>query len=135
MRLTINEEKRIPNFIKKEIKKLALLIVPKNFLEIYISFVDKKRIIEINKNVFKKEKATDVITLTYPCAPEYKIGEVFICSDVAKENSKFFGISYECELLILAAHSFLHLNGLDDKSLDDFKKINKLTLINLKKLL
>ncbi|MGC9070704.1 MAG: rRNA maturation RNase YbeY [Elusimicrobiales bacterium] len=134
-KLIINEENEIPNFLKKEIKKLALSIIPQDFAEVQLNFVGKKRITEINTKIFNKKNPTDVITLTYPYPSVNKVAEVFICTDIARENSRFFNLSYECELLILITHSFLHLKGIDDKKKDEFKKMSRLTLLNLKKLL
>lgn len=133
MKLTLIEKKRIPPRLKNDIKKLLNNAGLKGFKEIYISFVGSEEIKRINFKVFKKRKTTDVITLRYDLVP--KIGEIFICVDEAKKNAKRFSISYYTELLILITHGLLHLKGYDDKDTTGLKRINTLTLKNLKKLL
>ena len=135
MKIELITKKNIPPPIKRNIKKITKIIPLRDFKEIYIRFVNSDEIKMINSKIFKKKSLTDVITISYDHLPHHKIGEIFICLDAAKENAKKFSISYSTEILILLIHGFLHLKGYDDKTPNEFKRINKTTLKKLKKLL
>ena len=110
----------------------------KNFYVI-LNFVDKEKIRELNKEYRQKDKPTDVISFrmlenglknklnakNYPFdfdRQENKVflGELFICYDVALEQSQEYGHSLERELGFLAVHGLLHLLGLDHEN--EFEK-------------
>lgn len=135
MKIILTKKQKIPLIVEKNIKKLLKIIPLNEFKEIYINFVGLDEIKKINSKVFKKKKVTDIITITYDLIPQYKVGEIFICVDVAKKNAKKFSLSCETELFILLIHGFLHLKGYNDNSQSEFKKMNITTLKKLKKLL
>lgn len=106
----------------------------KNFYVI-LNFVDKEKIRQLNNEYRQKDKTTDVISFrmlenglnnklnekNYPYdfdRQEKKIflGELFICYDVAKEQSEEYGHSLDREIGFLAVHGLLHLLGLDHES-------------------
>ncbi len=82
------------------------------FGEIAIIFCSRKKIKEINKKFRNRDCETDVISFPYTNSGDF-IGEVLICLEVAEENAKKYGISFEKELKKLLVHSFLHLIGYD----------------------
>ncbi|MCX7641923.1 MAG: rRNA maturation RNase YbeY [Elusimicrobiales bacterium] len=133
--INIIGNKHVYQHIEDLINKLCKKILDKSFKEVYINFIGSNEIKKINSKVFKSNKLTDVITLTYNITPKYKLGEIFISIPQAVKNSKVYTISQETEILILVTHGLLHLVGYDDKTIKDFKEINILTLKNLKKLL
>ncbi|MCX7905125.1 MAG: rRNA maturation RNase YbeY [Elusimicrobiales bacterium] len=135
IKVQIYGRKYISKNIEKLIKNLSKLILPKSFLEVNVIFTDSKNIKKINSKIFKSNKLTDVITLTYCVDPNHKLGEIFISVPQAIKNSKIYNVSKETEILILVTHGLLHLIGYNDKTSKDFKKMNILTLKNLNKLL
>lgn len=89
--------------------------------ELSVTFVDKDEIQEINKTYRDKDKVTDVISFALEeDEPEITgldmprvLGDIIICTDVANEQAKSYGHSFERELGFLALHGFLHLLGYD----------------------
>ncbi|MFH1714964.1 MAG: rRNA maturation RNase YbeY [Elusimicrobiota bacterium] len=112
--------------------------------ELYISFVSISRIIQLNRILFSKSQPTDVISvpintdnagydLTAPCI----FGEIFICAEVAKKQSREFKTGIRKELALLLAHGLLHLIGYKDDTVEnkrvmrrEEKKILRSTGIN-----
>ena len=47
------------------------------------------------------------------------LGDIIICTDVAQENAKEYGHSYEREICYLIVHGCLHLLGFDHMEEDD----------------
>ena len=106
----------------------------KNFYAI-LTFVDKEKIQELNVEYRHKDRPTDVISFrmlenglqnkicekNYPYDYDREekkvyIGELFICYDVAVEQSQEYGHSIEREICFLAVHGLLHLLGLDHEA-------------------
>ncbi|MFE8917219.1 rRNA maturation RNase YbeY [Staphylococcus pasteuri] len=101
--------------------------------ELSITFVDKTEIQEINKMYRDKDKVTDVISFALEeDEPEIDtsefdiprvLGDIIICTDVAQEQAKSYGHSFERELGFLALHGFLHLLGYDHMNEEDEKEM------------
>ncbi|MGW7899044.1 rRNA maturation RNase YbeY [Staphylococcus shinii] len=99
--------------------------------ELSVTFVDKKEIQEINKMYRDKDKVTDVISFALEeDEPEITgldmprvLGDIIICTDVAKEQANNYGHSFERELGFLALHGFLHLLGYDHMNEQDEKEM------------
>ncbi|MDR2653836.1 MAG: rRNA maturation RNase YbeY [Mycoplasmataceae bacterium] len=85
----------------------------KTFFE--TTFVDEKKINELNKKYRGIDKPTDV--LSFGLNNEYLLGEIYICSKIAIENSKEEKVSAEYEICLLFVHGFLHLIGMDHATL------------------
>lgn len=96
--------------------------------ELSITFVDDKRIQEINREYRNKDQATDVISFALNDEGEndmpinlaslgeefpYNLGDIIISVDKTAEQAKTYQHSFERELGFLALHGFLHLNGYD----------------------
>lgn len=94
-----------------------------SFLE--INFVSSKKIIEINKKFLNHDYPTDVISFDYSDENNSFDGEIFICYDIALENSKRFNVSLDNELKRLIIHGMLHLVGFDDQSPSQKRKMKK----------
>ncbi|WP_214269447.1 rRNA maturation RNase YbeY [Staphylococcus pseudoxylosus] len=99
--------------------------------ELSVTFVDKQEIQEINKMYRDKDKVTDVISFALEeDEPELTgldmprvLGDIIICTDVAKEQADNYGHSFERELGFLALHGFLHLLGYDHMNEQDEKEM------------
>ncbi|NQN49878.1 rRNA maturation RNase YbeY [Streptococcus suis] len=103
--------------------------------EVAVTFVDNKRVHEVNLEYRGIDRPTDVVSLEYK--PENEIffdeedlqdnpelaemmedfdayiGELYISIDKAREQAEDYGHSYEREMGFLAVHGFLHINGYD----------------------
>ncbi|NEW66418.1 rRNA maturation RNase YbeY [Carnobacteriaceae bacterium zg-84] len=97
-------------------------------VECSVTFVDNKRIQEINKEYRGKDMPTDVISFALDDEVDgevaidlekidsmfpHHIGDIIISIDRAREQAQELGHSFERELGFLALHGFLHLNGYD----------------------
>ncbi|WP_409327751.1 rRNA maturation RNase YbeY [Staphylococcus pseudoxylosus] len=99
--------------------------------ELSVTFVDKQEIQEINKMYRDKDKVTDVISFALEeDEPEITgldmprvLGDIIICTDVAKDQADNYGHSFERELGFLALHGFLHLLGYDHMTEQDEKEM------------
>ena len=92
-------------------------------VEISLTFVDNKKIHELNKEYRGKDAPTDVLSFPMfedgeieyddesdePCA----IGDIVISLEKAVEQAEEYGHSLEREASFLAVHSVLHLLGFD----------------------
>ena len=106
--------------------------------QIEISFVDKDEIRQLNKEHRKIDKHTDVLSFPvlsltpmtkvnvkdFPNDIDYEtgclmLGDIIICTDVAQENAKEYGHSYEREICYLIVHGCLHLLGFDNMEEDE----------------
>lgn len=102
-----------------------------------VSFVNRKRIKELNNQYRQVDRQTDVLSfpmldIVYPQTlsdfkGEYSpdgmlyIGDVVICSKVAKWQAKLYGHSMKREVGFLALHGFLHILGFDHIESEDEK--------------
>lgn len=92
---------------------------------ISMTLCGKTKIRRLNQEYRQKDYATDV--LSFPIydnlrpdkivreknLPQVELGDLVICKEIAKKQSKEFGITYEQEVIHLAVHGFLHLLGFD----------------------
>lgn len=92
--------------------------------ELVYTFVDNKRILEINKKFLSHDYFTDIITFDY-CKGQKVSGEIFISLDQVETHAKEFKVEFKVELLRVLAHGMLHLIGFDDKSESDKKLMRK----------
>lgn len=126
----INEkQKEVFERIFNHALKLEGQVYPK--LSINLSFLDREDMHELNLQTRNVDRATDV--LSYPLllgesnifddkhfpydvnydTGELCVGDIVICEDVALEQSKEYGHSYERELFYLFTHGVLHVLGYD----------------------
>jgi probable rRNA maturation factor len=94
-----------------------------------LAFVSKEEIKKLNKKFRKKNKATDVLAFgENPKAqipkpnPKY-LGEIIICPDVVKENSKKYKVTAKSEMMKVFVHGILHLCGYDHEKSKKQEKI------------
>jgi probable rRNA maturation factor len=100
--------------------------------ELSVTFVDNKRIQEINKEYRNKDSATDVISFALEEMGEDEVeiigaemprmlGDIIISIERTKEQAEEYGHSFDRELGFLALHGFLHLLGFDHMNEEDEK--------------
>lgn len=85
------------------------------FDEILLAISDNAGIIRVNRSVFGKSSATDVIALSYPALPGQAAGraEMFVNVEPALRKAGRRG-GPECELALYVAHGCDHLAGGED---------------------
>ena len=92
--------------------------------ELSLSFVSAEEIHALNKEYRDVDRKTDVLSFpqfnntdeineNIEMFDEVSIGDVVICVDVAEDQAKEYGHSFERELVYLFVHSVLHLLGYD----------------------
>lgn len=121
----------------KILKKIAKRVLkhekqPTKHLSVGVFYVDSAKIQEINREYRHKDKPTDVITFRMVDNPhklqitrknfplEYDeaqksiyLGEIFICVEVAEEQSHEWGHTLNREVAELFVHGMLHILGHD----------------------
>lgn len=143
MKIEISDFALSKNF-KKLINKLIKTACkyskfgPSRRIKVDISFVDEETIRTLNREQRGIDKKTDVLSFpTLNLKPLQKIrlkdfkddiepdtkllllGDIIICENVARENAKEYGHSFEREICYLVVHGFLHLLGYDHIKEDD----------------
>ncbi|HEM5225673.1 TPA: rRNA maturation RNase YbeY [Streptococcus suis] len=118
-----------------ELLQFAAEKIGKQNKEMAVTFVDNKRVHEVNLEYRGIDRPTDVVSLEYKAESEIVfdeedlldnpelaemmedfdayIGELYISIDKAREQAEDYGHSYEREMGFLAVHGFLHINGYD----------------------
>lgn len=92
--------------------------------DLIYTFVDNKRILDINKRFLNHDYFTDIITFDY-CKGRKVLGEIFISVDQIKIQAKEYAVEFEEEFLRVVAHGLLHLIGFDDKKEEDRQMMRK----------
>ena len=96
--------------------------------EVTVTFVDDKRIHEMNREFRSVDRPTDVLSFPlgengeYDINPEtnlYSLGDVVISAETAARQAKDYGHSLEREIAFLTVHSMLHLLGYDHMEPDE----------------
>lgn len=91
--------------------------------DVSISFVTNERIHELNRDYRGIDRPTDVLSFECDNVPfededisagvEYELGDVIIAPDVALDQTKEYGTTFEQEVSLLVVHGLLHLCGYD----------------------
>ena len=110
------EINNLTNFVvdKKKystVAKKVLLGENRKTETISLAFVGKEDINQLNKKFRKKNKPTDV--LSFDLKQKGYLGEIVICPEVVKENSKKDGVTFNSEMMKVFVHGILHLCGYD----------------------
>ena len=115
---------------------LEYINAPKS-AEVSISFVDRDEIKELNREYRGVDKPTDVLSfpLTEPgewmMAPDLPagrpiaLGDIIVCTDIAREQADTYGHSFERELGFLLIHGLLHLAGYDHMEPEEEKRMRR----------
>lgn len=113
---------------KNIIHKIISYIKSQYFINIdslEINFVASDTIHKINNEYLGHNYPTDVISFNYSNESNNLDGEIFICYQIAEENSKIFKVKYDNEIKRLIIHGVLHLIGYDDTTLSKKRKMKK----------
>lgn len=110
----------IKNILKKE-----------NNYEMSVSFVDDKKIQEINRDYRNLDEVTDVISfaimdddlIIHDLEDNFDLGDIFISVDTARKQAENLNQSLDKELEFLFVHGVLHLFGYDHMVLEDEEKM------------
>ncbi len=137
--ITINDDQqtvKLPKGIRLLLRKCCFAVLEmekfESLVEINISFVDNKKIQELNKIHRGIDSPTDVLSFplgengNYDTNPETGrkiLGDIVISLEKAVEQAKEFSHSLQREMAYLTAHSVLHLLGYDHQN-----KIDKLRM-------
>lgn len=113
---------------RQKIKKISLLKLKKYIRQILalqkiyscqlsIVLCDNKFITKLNKKLFKKNIATDVISYSLgdDFSPYY-LGEVVVSVEQAVKCAAVYNNTWDKELVLYIIHGILHLFGYDDCS-------------------
>lgn len=122
MKIEIDNRQNNVRINKKEIGRVAKaalrqLGLPEESV-VSLSLVSPAEIKKINKLYFGRNSFTDVIAIE-PGGQRtdiYKhyIGDIVICPDIARSNSKRFNTSVKKEIALYIIHGILHLSGYND---------------------
>jgi probable rRNA maturation factor len=89
--------------------------------EIKFIFVNKEKIIEINRNFLDHNYYTDIITFDNSFLNTIS-GDIYISISSVKENSKVYSLGiFEKELNRVIVHGLLHLLGYMDKTEEEIR--------------
>ena len=99
---------------------LELEGIPRERVEISVTFVEAEEIRTLNRDYRDNDNVTDVLSFPQfddlnelPDFGEICLGDVVICRERAEEQAEEFGHSLEREIIYLFTHSILHLLGYD----------------------
>lgn len=112
------ESARRRNLIKRAVRRTLHAEKAVAPGDINIIFVDRKKMLSLNKRFLNRSHDTDVIAFNYnydfPKGAHAPFGDVFISSHQARLQAAQLGHSVLQEVLTLAIHGTLHLLGYDD---------------------
>ena len=134
--------KKIANLYKFALQTLGQTDVK---FEVNVSFVKEDQIHQINLETRNVDRPTDVLSFPTVSNPTRAIltsqdfcglinpqnnacmlGDVVICTSVAKRQAKEYGHSFKREVCFLALHGLLHLLGFDHETETDEKQMTEL---------
>ena len=112
------------NLIKAWVREI---ISNQNKLEgkLFISFINKKKMNELNVKFLNHDSHTDIITFD-SCQTNKVNGEIFISYYMLKENAIKFTQTIDNEAIRLIAHGVAHLLGYNDKTEKQKEKMTKI---------
>lgn len=116
-------QKKVQSYLKKSLEVLEnSKELDLKAAEVSLVFCGVKKIRSLNAAYRNKDQKTDV--LSFPVFPSLRkkgsmpqglinLGDIFICTEVAKAQASEFKISLAEEIVHLFVHGFLHLYGFD----------------------
>jgi probable rRNA maturation factor len=91
----------------------AVLEGEKRTAEISINFVGPARIQRLNREWKGHDRPTDVLAFAIDPPGGPRLGDVYLCPAVARDQARAFGVPVREELLRLVVHGTLHVLGYD----------------------
>ena len=86
--------------------------------EIFVWLVSDRRMSRLHRQFLGQTGPTDVLTFQH--------GEIFIIVATAKRHARAFGNSLTRELQLYIVHGLLHLNGFDDRTQPNARRMEKM---------
>ncbi|UDG80342.1 rRNA maturation RNase YbeY [Candidatus Annandia pinicola] len=129
LKLMCKYKRKIISLSKLQYLLISITKYKKINKEINIVIVDKKKIIELNKLYFNKNKVTNIITFNDINIPNTNIkiiGEIVICYKNIIKESKLYKIKFETLFLHNIMHGILHLIGYKHKLYKDLISMIKI---------
>lgn len=102
------------DLVVTELKRKKVLTADQARRELTLVFLDKKPAQKINMEFRGKNYATDV--LSFDSMDPGSLGELVLCPEVLKRQSKEHGLTYQQELGYMLLHGVLHLLGYDHET-------------------
>lgn len=112
---------------KKNLKKIVFQMlnkIGKNFDAIELTFLNDKKLLELNQKFLQHDTLTDILTFTYNKTEPIST-EILISYERAFENAKKYNEKFEDEILRLIAHGLLHSIGYEDKTKSQKNKMRQ----------
>ncbi len=122
------DTKRIEQMISRAQEKFSL----SDMFQITVSFVSRAEMQRLNTLHRGIPKETDVLSFSYREGVArdpgniQEIGDIIICSDIAKDQAKIYQHSCAREVLFLCAHGLLHILGYSDDTEAEAEEMRKL---------
>ena len=91
--------------------------------DVNVIFTSDIHLSDLKKEFFSKDQWTDVISFPLQRDSKFIEGEIYISIPTAKKNANLFKEPYKKELGRLIIHGLLHLLGIEDKSVEQKKKM------------
>lgn len=134
MRVLLDNLQKKVEVDNKRIKALAERVLAEENAdpasEVSIALIDKETMRALNSRYRGIDEPTDVLSFAMSedkssfVSPVLILGDVLICPEVAAQNAREFGHSFDEELSLLIVHGVLHLLGYRDESEEERKAIN-----------
>jgi probable rRNA maturation factor len=80
--------------------------------EFSVTFLSGQRMRALNRRLFDKDKATDVIAFGLP-HPDVLVGDIYICPSVVRRVARELRLPERQELIRMVVHGTLHSIGYD----------------------
>ena len=85
--------------------------------DIFVWLISDRRMVRLHRQFLGQTAPTDVLTFQH--------GEIFISVETAKRHARLFGNSIMRELQLYVIHGVLHLQGFDDRTQAEARKMRR----------
>ncbi|HEX2972512.1 MAG TPA: rRNA maturation RNase YbeY [Tepidisphaeraceae bacterium] len=95
--------------------------------ELSVALVGDARMSQLHVQFMHIDGPTDVLTFPLDTDNRGRVisGEIVICVPEARRQARQHRVSVERELLLYAIHGILHLNGFDDRTDADYRRMHR----------
>lgn len=115
----------LPTLITKSLLDKVLLVTLSEIDwqptgSISVAFVTKQQSQKLNMQFAQNDYPTDVLSFDYSdknVSPNDVIGEIVICSSIARAQAKEYSSDLPSEVALLLAHGIIHLSGKDHQTI------------------
>jgi rRNA maturation RNase YbeY len=103
--------------LRRLVEAFLTQLLHRDFTELGIYVVSVTEITSLNEAYLQHRGPTDVIAFNYAAEEADPLaGEIFICLEEVRRQSRRFRVSWQKELVRYIVHGVLHLCGYDDKT-------------------